>query len=90
MGTEEVEIAKSDAETSGGPENAVPASISRALIALSPAIHHSQRATGHQHAPFLAHLVAIKDQHPQTRERRRAEPDVVLAAYRATAALRPF
>ena len=90
MGTEGVEIAQSDAETSGGPENAGPASVSRALIALSPAIHHSQRAAGHQHAPFLAQLVAIKDQHQQTRERRRAEPEIALAAYRATAALGPF
>jgi hypothetical protein len=41
----------------------------------------------HYHVPFLAQLVATKDGHPQTRERRRAEPNVALAAYRATAAL---
>jgi hypothetical protein len=32
----------------------------------------------------------MKDQHPQTRERRRAEPDEALAAYRATVALTRF
>jgi hypothetical protein len=32
-------------------------------------------------------MIATKDQHPQSRERRRAEPDEALAAYRATAAL---
>jgi hypothetical protein len=41
----------------------------------------------YRYAPFLAQLVATKDQHPQTRERRRADPDVAVAAYRAAAAL---
>ncbi|MGB8057717.1 MAG: hypothetical protein WCF75_14015, partial [Pseudolabrys sp.] len=41
----------------------------------------------HHHAPFLTQLVATKDGHPQTRERRGAEPNVALAAYRAPAAL---
>jgi hypothetical protein len=36
---------------------------------------------------FLAQLIATKDQHPQTRERRRADPTEALAAYRAAAAL---
>ena len=40
-----------------------------------------------RYAPFVAHLVATKDQHPQTRERRRADPNDALAAYRAAAAL---
>jgi hypothetical protein len=60
---------------------------SRALVALSHLSEPSERAAGYRSAPFVAQLVATKDQHPQTRERRRAEPDVVLAAYRATAAL---
>jgi hypothetical protein len=46
-----------------------------------------QRAGGYHSAAFLAQLVATKDQHPQTRERRRAEPDMASAAYRAAAAL---
>jgi hypothetical protein len=59
----------------------------RALVALAPMIDSSERKTAYRHAPFLAQLAATKDQHPQTRERRRAEPDVALAAYRATIAL---
>jgi hypothetical protein len=47
----------------------------------------SKAPEAYRQAPFLAQLLAMKDQHPQTRERRRAEPDEVLAAYRATAAL---
>ena len=38
-------------------------------------------------AAFLAHLIATKDQAPQTREKRRAAPAEVLAAYRAVASL---
>jgi len=37
--------------------------------------------------PFLAHLLAVRDQHAQTRERRRAEPHEAIAAYQAAAAL---
>jgi hypothetical protein len=39
-------------------------------------------------AAFLAHLIATKAQAPQTRERRRAAPAEVLAAYRAVAELK--
>src|SRR5690606_4970783 len=35
-------------------------------------------------APFLAQLIATSRQLPQTRERRRAEPEKALAAYAAT------
>src|SRR5262245_51388030 len=65
-----------------------PASDNRALIALSRATHRCDRAAGSQHVPFLAQLVATKDQHPQTRERRRVEPNVATAAYLATASLK--
>jgi hypothetical protein len=44
----------------------------------------------YRQAPFLAHLLATKDQHPQTRERRRAGADEALAAYRTIAALTRF
>jgi hypothetical protein len=33
-------------------------------------------------AAFLAHLIAVKQSHPQTRERRRAEPAEAVNAYR--------
>jgi len=38
-------------------------------------------------AAFLAHLIAMRDQAPQTRERRRATPGDATAAYRAAARL---
>jgi hypothetical protein len=60
---------------------------SRALVALDPLQSRSGNTVGHRYAPFVAQLVATKDQHPQTRERRRAEPNDALAAYRAVAAL---
>jgi hypothetical protein len=60
----------------------------RALVPVSPA-PEDQRAGpsgGYPFAPFLAQLVATKDGHPQTRERRRVEPNEATAAYRAAAA----
>jgi hypothetical protein len=60
---------------------------SRALVALSPAAVRQVWPVNYREAAFLAHLIAMKGQHPQTRERRRAEPDEALTAYRATAAL---
>jgi hypothetical protein len=60
---------------------------SRELIALVPVVQSSERMSGYRSAPFLAQIIATKDQHPQTRERRRTEPKVASAAYRATAAL---
>ena len=69
------------------PDAPAAASESRALVALAPAADQSEHQIGYRNAPFLAHLIATKDQHPQTRERRRAEPDQVLAAYCATAKL---
>jgi hypothetical protein len=69
------------------PDHTASAEESRALVALAPITAASERQTGHRHAPFVAHLLAVKDQHPQTRERRRAEPNEALVAYRTTAAL---
>ena len=69
-----------------GPDGAAPASESRALVALAPSADPSEGQPGYRNAAFLAHLIATKDQHPQTRERRRADPTDALAAYRATAA----
>jgi hypothetical protein len=58
---------------------------SRALVALTPPSDRLERQAAVGYAPFLAQLVATKDHHPQTRERRRAEPNEALAAYRAAA-----
>lgn len=63
---------------------------SRALVALPPAAALREAPQAYRQAPFLAHLLATKDQHPQTRERRRAEAGDALAAYRATVALMRF
>ena len=69
-----------------GAETA-PAGESRALVALTPAAAARPPSESHRQAAFLTHLIATKDQLPQTRERRRAEPAEAIAAYRAGAAL---
>jgi hypothetical protein len=70
----------------GGEAGAAPAE-SRALVALAPPPPTAAVPAGYRQAPFLVHLLATKDQHAQTRERRRAEPHEAVAAYRTTAAL---
>ena len=72
------------------PAAAEQAAPSRAMVALTPAAGLRSSPEVRQQAPFLAQLLATKDQHPQTRERRRATPEDVIAAYRATAALNRF
>jgi hypothetical protein len=59
----------------------------KALIAVTPVADAQETPAIYRQAPFLAQLLAIRDQHPQTRERRRAEPGVAIAAYRNAAAL---
>jgi hypothetical protein len=59
----------------------------RAVIAVAPPAH-SERIVTHTRypaAPFLAHLIATHMHVPQTRERRRAEPQDAVAAYAADA-----
>ena len=53
-----------------------------AVIAPAGAIEKPY-ASGRPNADFIAQLIATKAQAPQTRARRRAEPDVASAAYRA-------
>ncbi len=72
------------------PGDAEPAQSCRALVALTPATAAHRAPESYRQAPFLAHLLATKDQHPQTRERRRAGAGEALAAYRTTAALTRF
>jgi hypothetical protein len=61
---------------------------SRALTVISPpAPRDASPPLSRGDAAFLAHLIATKEQAPQTREKRRAEPAEVLAAYRAVANL---
>lgn len=75
------------AEPAPAAEQAAP---NRALVALAPAAARHEAPGTHFQAPFLAQLLAVKDRHPQTRERRRAEPEEVLAAYGAIVALTRF
>ena len=57
----------------------------RALIPLSPVRHTERTQTVvRQPANFLAHLIATQQAIPQTRERRRVEPQVATAVYAAT------
>ncbi|MGN6570904.1 MAG: hypothetical protein ACTHLO_05770 [Pseudolabrys sp.] len=65
--------------------SSAPASRALTLVA-APASHEAPILTRGD-AAFLAHLIATKEQAPQTRLKRRAEPAEVLAAYRAVAAL---
>jgi len=60
---------------------------SRALVpaAVSPAHAGVPPALGRANAAFLAHLIAVDQDAPQLRVRRRAEPEEALAAYTASA-----
>ena len=64
-----------------------PRAESRALVAVDRAAQSHRPVPVHAEAPFLAQLIANKDQHPQTRERRRAEPETAIAAYSTALAL---
>ncbi len=79
-----------DAAEHRAEKDSAPASESRALVALAAAASTPECQVGYRDASFLAQLIATKDQHPQTRERRRADPNEVLAAYRATVGLLAF
>jgi hypothetical protein len=56
----------------------------RALTVIAPEVPRALPNVYRQ-APFLAQLIATKDQHAQTRSRRRAEPYEAIAAYKAVA-----
>lgn len=76
-----------DIESGAGREPvADSAPASRALVAVSPAPDRTA-APNYWQAPFLAHLIATRELHPQTRERRRAAPHEAVAAYLSAAAL---
>jgi len=59
----------------------------RALTVVAAAVPHAMASTRGD-AAFLAQLIATKEQAPQTRMRRRAEPAEALAAYHAAASLK--
>lgn len=63
-----------------------PAAESRVLVLREPQPEREFRVPYRQSA-FVAHLIATREQLPQTRARRRAEPDEAVAAYAAAAKL---
>jgi hypothetical protein len=58
---------------------------SRALVCVEPELvaPHPHRVT-HYESNFLTHLIAMAEQVPQMRERRRAEPAEAAAAYQSS------
>ena len=59
-------------------------SLRNALVPIGPAADaNKSHSGGRSSADFIAQLIATKTQAPQTRARRRAEPDEATAAYRA-------
>jgi hypothetical protein len=61
----------------------------RSLVVLGPDAYDAQRPARSLRpaAAFLAHLIATADKAPQTRQRRRAEPQDAAALYASCAAL---
>jgi hypothetical protein len=60
-------------------------SSSRALVTIEKQARETHpHRTIQRVSNFLTHLIATARQEPQTRERRRADPAEVIAAYRAT------
>lgn len=67
------------------------ATSSRAIaVVRAPAPSSAGQRPPHRHADsaLIAQLIACREQLPQTRERRRAEPDEVINLYRAQQAAR--
>ena len=66
-------------------DTADPQAKARALITIEAPRYseHSPRLARHPSAPFVAHLIATRMLAPQTRERRRAEPEEATAVYRS-------
>jgi hypothetical protein len=65
-------------------------STGRELVAVAgpqPPAEDNRKSLRRSSASFLAQLIANENQMPQTRERRRAEPQEALAAYGAAAKL---
>jgi len=74
-------------QESAMPEVTGLPSSSRALVPLIPLKRESgtpHRGPTHRIASFITHLIATSEKLPQTREKRRADPADVIAAYKAT------
>jgi hypothetical protein len=80
------QLTDSDQPSAAAPEIVKDAG-GRALLVLEPEREILGAVAGFRQAPFLAQLIATKDKHPQTRERRRAHPADAIGAYRAVEAM---
>ena len=69
----------------GAHDGAAPEALRSALIAVEP-LRRDERPpqpTRYPSAPFVAHLLATRMQAPQTRARRRTEPNEAAAVYQS-------
>jgi hypothetical protein len=87
-GTSAIRIGTSPPGTAAPNANAKfeVADRTRALIPLVPVAGEEALSQQRPSADFLAHLIATASQMPQTRERRRVDPQDAIAAYASTAA----
>jgi hypothetical protein len=80
-----VEPAAGAPDTGSERERTAPWTGTRALVPAAPAKRHESETERlvrwHTHAPFLAQLIATREDLPETRRRRRAEPARAARAY---------
>jgi hypothetical protein len=76
-----------DSEQSDETTQIVKDVAGRALLVIEPEREIFGAVSNFRQAEFLAQLIATKDKHPQTRERRRAHPADAIGAYRAVEAM---
>lgn len=76
-----------DSTESSAAPGIVKDAAGRALLVIEPERELLGSAGNFRQAAFLAQLIATKDKHPQTRERRRALPADAIGAYRAVEAM---
>ena len=79
-------VGRAPREATSSPRRESRTESSRALIPLEPIASSETPLSTRPQAGFLAHLIATKEKLPQTRERRRAEPQDVIAVYTAAIA----
>jgi len=80
----EIETMQDDHSVQGYPKvNANVNAECRALTVCEAAPAHPTHETPRRSAEFVAQLLAIKEDLPQTRERRREEPEVAAHVYEA-------
>src|SRR5262245_45708932 len=79
-------VGRTSREAALSPRRAPRTESSRALIPLEPIASSDTPLRARPQAGFLAHLIATREKLPQTRERRRAEPQDVISVYAAALA----